>query len=204
MTPLDLLARLAALIPPPRHPLIQFHGVFAPSSSWRTSVVPMTAPHDGSATCPCDACGDAERGATHARRDDPLSDAASKPTQPSTPPTASDDVGLQSDAELKPTQASTQPTASDDVRLESDSQGARKKSWWIDWATLLRRVYDVNALACRCGGRLRFVEVVTERKHARAHLERLGVESLDATPPPIAADARDPAAAFIDPPSCDW
>ena len=26
MTPLELLARLAALIPPPRHPLVRFHG----------------------------------------------------------------------------------------------------------------------------------------------------------------------------------
>ncbi len=40
MTPLELLARLAALIPPPRHPLVRFHGAFAPRSSWRCEVVP--------------------------------------------------------------------------------------------------------------------------------------------------------------------
>ena len=40
MTPVELLARLAALIPPPRHPLTRFHGVFAPRSSWRRDVVP--------------------------------------------------------------------------------------------------------------------------------------------------------------------
>jgi hypothetical protein len=28
----------------------------------------------------------------------------------------------------------------------------------IDWATLLRRVYDIDALACPCGGRLRFTD----------------------------------------------
>jgi hypothetical protein len=39
-TPLELLARLAALIPPPRHPLVRFHSAFAPRSSWRELVVP--------------------------------------------------------------------------------------------------------------------------------------------------------------------
>ena len=38
------MARLAALVPPPRHPLIRFHGVFAPHSSWRAGVVPHPAP----------------------------------------------------------------------------------------------------------------------------------------------------------------
>jgi len=32
MPPLQFLARLAALIPPPRHPLIRFYGIFAPRS----------------------------------------------------------------------------------------------------------------------------------------------------------------------------
>ena len=46
MTPLELLARLAALIPPPRHLLVRFHGVFAPRSSWRRAVVPKPRPPD--------------------------------------------------------------------------------------------------------------------------------------------------------------
>jgi hypothetical protein len=28
----------------------------------------------------------------------------------------------------------------------------------IDWAALLKRIYDVDALACPCGGRLRSQE----------------------------------------------
>jgi hypothetical protein len=40
MTPMQFMARLAALIPPPRHPLIRFHGVFAPHSKLRPRVVP--------------------------------------------------------------------------------------------------------------------------------------------------------------------
>jgi hypothetical protein len=40
MTPLELLARLAALTPPPRYPLVRYHGVLAPASKWRRLVVP--------------------------------------------------------------------------------------------------------------------------------------------------------------------
>jgi hypothetical protein len=40
MTPLEILARLAALIPPPRYPLVRFHGVLGPRSAWRKDVVP--------------------------------------------------------------------------------------------------------------------------------------------------------------------
>jgi hypothetical protein len=40
MTPLELLARLSAIIPPPRFPLVRYHGVLAPNSPWRKDVVP--------------------------------------------------------------------------------------------------------------------------------------------------------------------
>ena len=35
MEPMDFMARLAALVPPPRRPLLRYHGVFAPHSPWR-------------------------------------------------------------------------------------------------------------------------------------------------------------------------
>jgi hypothetical protein len=40
MTPVDFMARVAALIPPPRHPLLRCFGVFGPHSSWRKLCVP--------------------------------------------------------------------------------------------------------------------------------------------------------------------
>lgn len=43
MTPIQFMARLAALVPPPRHPLVRFYGVFAPHSQWRSRVVPVAA-----------------------------------------------------------------------------------------------------------------------------------------------------------------
>jgi hypothetical protein len=40
MTPVETLARLAAIVPPPRYPLLRFHGVLAPRHRWRGRVVP--------------------------------------------------------------------------------------------------------------------------------------------------------------------
>jgi Putative transposase len=44
MTALELLARLAALVPPPRYPLVRYHGVLAPRSAWRRSSFPVHQP----------------------------------------------------------------------------------------------------------------------------------------------------------------
>ena len=40
LEPLDLMARLAALVPPPRMHLTRYHGVFAPHSNLRAAVTP--------------------------------------------------------------------------------------------------------------------------------------------------------------------
>jgi len=40
MTPMDFMARLVALIPPPRKNQIRYHGVFAPNARLRQKVVP--------------------------------------------------------------------------------------------------------------------------------------------------------------------
>jgi len=62
----------------------------------------------------------------------------------------------------------------------------------VDWATLLRRTFDVDVLACtRCQGRLRLMSVITEPATVRRILEHLGIP---ATAPPIIPQARDPAA----------
>jgi hypothetical protein len=40
---LELLERLAALVPPPRRPLLAYHGVLAPNAEWRSAIVPTPA-----------------------------------------------------------------------------------------------------------------------------------------------------------------
>jgi hypothetical protein len=69
------------------------------------------------------------------------------------------------------------------VRNENPTRDAR-----IDWATLLQRIHDIDALACSCGGRLRVIALITEPEVAAAILTAL---RLPAGPPPIAR-ARSP------------
>jgi hypothetical protein len=58
-----------------------------------------------------------------------------------------------------------------------------------DWATLLRRVFDIDALRCPgCAGRLTFIAVITEPATVRAILEHLDLPA----DPPTCARARDP------------
>src|SRR2546422_936596 len=40
LAPTEFLRKLASLIPPLRHHLVRFHGVFAPNAAWRKEVVP--------------------------------------------------------------------------------------------------------------------------------------------------------------------
>jgi hypothetical protein len=66
MQPTAFLARVAALVPPPRHPLIRFHGVFAPHSAWRKKIVPVpTAPPSN---CPVSTAGDPNKDAIERSR----------------------------------------------------------------------------------------------------------------------------------------
>src|SRR5262245_13367351 len=62
MTPVELLARLAILVPPPYFPLVRYHGVFAARSSWRALVtlkppqvrpgIPKTCPEEQASARP--------------------------------------------------------------------------------------------------------------------------------------------------------
>jgi hypothetical protein len=46
---------------------------------------------------------------------------------------------------------------------------------WLDWATLLRRTYDIDVLSCPCCRRLRFIALVTEREAIVPLLQSLGL-----------------------------
>jgi hypothetical protein len=194
MTPLELVARLAALIPPPRHPLIHFHGVFAPHSAWRSSVVPVLA----------SPCSDERTARCHElipRRRSVESIAPSRCTasEPSTAPhpSATPAVAPGKSCDVHRRTSAESGAANTGVA----SPGGARKRWWIDWATLLRRVYDIDALACPCGGRLRFVEVVDDTEAAAIALRALGLPAV--APVIAAARARDPTPDFDTSP-LDW
>jgi hypothetical protein len=146
LSPLDFLARLTALIPPPRHPLIRFFGVVAPHSSWRKEVTPATRP------APAAVCADSA-------------------VRPHAEPAPRADV-------RRP-----QLTARDLAPGEPERPSSlRWVSTPLDWATLLRRAYDIDSLACPCGGRLRFLELLDEPDEARAQLRARGLPADPHTP----------------------
>ena len=50
--PLEFVAKLAALVPPPMFNLVRYHGIFSSAARWRSSIVPFApevdpAHHDG-------------------------------------------------------------------------------------------------------------------------------------------------------------
>ena len=52
LEPLELVEKLAALVPPPRFHLVRYHGVLAPAATWRSQIVPAL-PHDDSGDSDC-------------------------------------------------------------------------------------------------------------------------------------------------------
>ena len=164
MTPVQFLARLASLIPPPRFPLQRFSGVLAPNSSWRAAVVAMR---------PAEASGVEPRPSTRPKKKS-KKDAAAAAVFLSP---ANDTLA----APLIP--AGAGPRTSLGAGLATLGSGR------MDWASLLRRVYPDDVLGCPCGGRRRIVADITEPEAIAAILGHLGLP-LEA--PPIAR-ARDPS-----------
>jgi len=112
--PMEFMARIAALIPPPRHALVRYSGVLAPASKWRRMVVPA-APEK-----PCE-------------HEQPQRDAAAAPTAkpahpsgPALPSTRSVNRFAQVD--------NTKPP-----RSGFDKFRGRRSTPYIDWATLMKR-----------------------------------------------------------------
>ena len=164
MTPIEALARLAALVPPPRYPLLRFHGVVAPRHRWRDRVVPrppVRAPL-------CKGEGAAEHG-----------DAEAASGVTTTPPTPRVLEALEAgdgraafvlDA-LVATRALTTTGIAEQVApnvlslahwdrlLDGELYASSTR---LDWRTLLKRTFDIDLRVCvRCGGRLTVRAVVT-------------------------------------------
>jgi Putative transposase/Transposase zinc-binding domain len=201
MTPLEFLARLAAIVPPPRYPLLRYHGVLAPRCSWRREIVPQ--PRE---TQPRDRRTRTQRGASPCTKS-PSADtnsraltcpARKKTSTPTTPPAAVWVTDRRSSL-----QATTEASARSQVSIELLAPHVLSVKHWnrllggllyaatprVDWATLLRRSFEVDVLQCaRCGGRLQVRGEVTDPGIVRLVLESLCMP----TEAPRAARARDP------------
>jgi hypothetical protein len=200
MTPLEFLARLAAIVPPPRYPLLRYHGVLGPRSAWRRDIVPM--PRNDGGNAPCSPCAETRR---------PRTRNPAAITSPSARESGSR-PGSRADRRAVSTPGGATPAPLDSAALSPVAivPGAELlvpnvlsvKHWnrllggllyaaspRVDWANLLRRSFDVDVLACpACSGRLRVLGEVTEPAMVRLVLESVGLP----TEAPRAARARDP------------
>lgn len=59
----------------------------------------------------------------------------------------------------------------------------RAPSARLDWAELLKRTHDIDALACPCGGRLQFIALILDSGTAKEILDAMGLWS---EAPPLA------------------
>jgi hypothetical protein len=200
LTPLELLARLSALVPPPRYPLVRYHGVLAPRSSWRKAVVPR--PPEAKA-----------KGHTHEEHSKRAEHNAENPGRPANAtrgddatrwPTAKrDDEALRSAKTTSGASASPRegPRPEPPELLAPNVIAVRHwerlrgglllaTSPRVPWSILLRRTFDVDVLECaKCHGRLRVLGAIEDPVAARAILERLGFP----TEAPAQVRARDPS-----------
>jgi hypothetical protein len=176
--PLDLVARLAALVPPPRANVVRYHGILAPCASWRDVVVrdrdELSSAAPPSPGCPCQPSPAKER----APAQQPVTaggDGAGLPSRrPATP-------GWEKSAE-------TAATPGEQRRVQGAAPLRERR---LPWSELLRRVFSVDALQCdRCGGRMRILAAIDQPEVIRAILECLGLSSR--APPLTAARSPEP------------
>lgn len=206
MTPLELLARLSAIIPPPRYPLLRYAGVLGPRSRWRRELAPRPREPE--------TCAKATR--AEATRPEPESQpprgARAEPTDSRHLPRASTKVAAATPAHATISASPVPPAPSAGLRPATGAgvvltpNVISVKHWQrvlggllyaatprVDWVTLLRRSFEADVLACpSCGGRLRVRGQTTDPTTVRLVLESLAM----ATEAPKPARARDPTDVF--------
>ena len=170
MTPIECIARLCALVPPPRYPLTRFHGVLAPRAKLRPRIVPKLP---GSAPRAC-----ASASSRPPDRGEPRSQAGERPPPrdktgpiiPAAVPVSATTLARRIDGADVP-----MPNVLSARHLARIGGGLLyAASSNMPWATLLARTFDVDVKACaRCAGRLEVRAVVTDHDIARKILEAI-------------------------------
>jgi hypothetical protein len=200
MAPMEFLARLAALIPRPRIPLVRYHGVFGARSSWRRLVTPKPQAHAAKPKpCPAAPAASAAPAPTPAPASQvaaspatkPLAVAASAAAAPAPAPTLA--VATRG---LTVVAVPFEPVVAVDPTMISVGHWGRLEegalfAWSrrLEWAVMMKRTFGFSVLRCpRCSRQMRVISTITEPPVVRQILDHLGVR---ASPLPR-APARDP------------
>jgi len=167
-TPMEFLEKLTVLIPKPRVNLLLYHGVLAPRACHRAAVL-RAMPSAGSPAPASDNAASAP----------PTTAAIAAPAVPQTP-------------------GSSMPHASVAVGASGASPAPpgpplRAPRRYFAWAELLRRIFEIDILACTCGGRLRFIATIEDPPVVERILRHLGLptampQPAPARPPPTESE----------------
>jgi hypothetical protein len=191
MTPVECIARLCALIPPPRYPLTRFHGVLAPRAKLRPRVVPKL-PDSVRALRACNAANTSQD-ATEKR------DKKKRPREERPPPRDRSGSVIPNALPISATLLARQIDGAEVLapnvlsakhldRIHGGLLFAATSS--VPWAVLLARTFDVDSKACpRCEGRLVVRAVVSDLSVARQILDSLAKQAR--APPRHEEDAHD-------------
>jgi len=182
----ELIERLVPLIPPPRAHQVRYPGVLAPSASLRDWIVPGPPARSelgGPRQCSEDGSpspkGGSEAGAPSPSLGDERRHSHARSCELETPG--------------KPKR---------DPRGDPPGIDARESAGRMRWATLLQRVFEVDALRCpRCGQAMRLIAAIEDPRVARRILECL---KLPARAPPIADAAAAPEEPVRPDEDCDF
>ena len=190
LDPLELLRRLAHLIPPARSHLVRYHGAFAPASPLRKAVLPRVARPLSQHCCVSPRASVPVRAVTS--EDAATTDATTAPIRakesdpkPISPPDAATDL-TRVDPDLLLTMLG-------DPKDEASLLPIRQRR--LDWASLLRRTFHDDLLRCpKCGGHLEVLAAINDPVVAQKILRHLGLS----TEGPRCAPARAPPQAEFD------
>jgi len=171
--PLELLGRLAALIPPPRAHQLRYHGCLAPAAGLRARIVPaapILAPD-----LP-EACAVSARATARTPIPRRADGAARAPMLPVENEAASD---VRRSPSLRRT----------NVSAAGGAKSPRRRTYH-SWSELLQRVLEIDAQVCaQCGDRMQILGVVESPDAIRAILTTLGLPSrAPPGPPPVDCD----------------
>jgi hypothetical protein len=171
--PLELIDRLAALVPPPRFHTVRYHGVLASRSKHRADVVPNESASPPS--CAVGTCVHPNEETIH-------------PTSPGLGPFHRDQTPARSDSRQRPRSSpASSSTAAGSSLVDRATVTTRtsRPSRYYSWSELMQRVFEIDVLQCpRCESTpMRILAAIHPPTTTRAILTSLG---LPTRAPPIA------------------
>jgi len=185
----ELLEKLAAIIPRPRINLVLYHGVLGARARWRglaTSYgrpqAATTADAPEAQAPPCAPILVSQESSQHSDRPGSPGQSHGNKNESMNLSNAAASVAS------SPTPQSTDQGATD---APTDGASAKEKKRWSAWSDLMRRAFSLDVLACpRCGERMRLIATIEDPAVVRKILNHLGLstevpEAEPARPPPM-------------------